>query len=661
MGIRALELAKALAGELDVRLIVPNDPAEAREVAASMAVVRAGARRTRRGRSRRAGGRRLRPRGERLVPRGSRTCPWRPTSTTRFRSRTLHYARLLGPETALHDHRTLALALARADFFLCASAEQRLFYAGALYASGRIGSENFPDDPALTRLLAVVPFGVPSSPARGDRAAGRARRGSAGGGTAGSLRRHLRLVRPGAAARGLARDPGGATPTRGCSSSRTRIRKPRRRKSSTRAREHARRIDPAGDSILFSPWLPYASRADLYAAADLLVSITSHGLETELAYRTRLLDAAWGGVPSVTVGGGSLARELVAAGAAFESGRAGRGSWREAVGRAALRLGAAGPRGRRGSSISPPRGTGNAWPRRWPPGAGRPASTRTGFPCRRRRRALSCGGSSSNLPLVIAPEASDRGRPPSRPRAPPRGARGPGGRAAREGLNAEILLVDNASETPQDAVLRRHPTVRRIASARNVGFAEGCRLGVAAARAPIAVFVNDDAAVAPDAPRRLVAALAAADPDVVAVGGRLTDRTGAVNDFWDGFLTFDGHAFAADVGQAGRGPAGRGSRGRSGCSPAAGSWRCAAPTSWTPASTPTTSRTWRTSTSAGGSGSSAGASSPSRARWRATAAERPPRRSASSRAAFSSRRTRSRRSTRTWTTSASVSSCRPSS
>ena len=54
--------------------------------------------------------------------------------------------------------------------------------------------------------------------------------------------------------------------------------------------------------------------------------------------------------------------------------------------------------------------------------------------------------------------------------------------------------------------------MRRVASARNVGFAEGCRLGVAAARAPIALFVNDDAAVAPDAPRLLVAALSAAVP-----------------------------------------------------------------------------------------------------------------------------------------------------
>ncbi|MEX0879242.1 MAG: glycosyltransferase family 2 protein [Thermoanaerobaculia bacterium] len=121
--------------------------------------------------------------------------------------------------------------------------------------------------------------------------------------------------------------------------------------------------------------------------------------------------------------------------------------------------------------------------------------------------------------------------------------------ALREGLTAEIVLVDNASDTPQDEVLRRHPTVRRIVSAKNVGFAGGCRLGAEAARAPAVLFVNDDAAVLPDAPRLLVAALSAADPDIAAVGGRLTDRTGRLNDFSDGFLTFDGHAFASQVGR----------------------------------------------------------------------------------------------------------------
>src|SRR5262249_59583302 len=81
-----------------------------------------------------------------------------------------------------------------------------------------------------------------------------------------------------------------------------------------RARRRAREVDPAGRSIVFSPWLPYEARRELYAAADLLVSIASEGLETELAFRTRLLDAAWGGVASVAVAGGALARELARAG-----------------------------------------------------------------------------------------------------------------------------------------------------------------------------------------------------------------------------------------------------------------------------------------------------------------------------------------------------------
>ncbi len=120
---------------------------------------------------------------------------------------------------------------------------------------------------------------------------------------------------------------------------------------------------------------------------------------------------------------------------------------------------------------------------------------------------------------------------------------------AAGGLSAEIVLVDNASDTPRGAVLGRHPAVRVVDAGANVGFAAGCRLGVEAARAPVVLFVNDDAAVLPDAPRRLVEALSDADPDVVAVGGRLTDWSGTRNDFSDGFLTFDGHAFAADAGR----------------------------------------------------------------------------------------------------------------
>jgi GT2 family glycosyltransferase len=120
---------------------------------------------------------------------------------------------------------------------------------------------------------------------------------------------------------------------------------------------------------------------------------------------------------------------------------------------------------------------------------------------------------------------------------------------AVSGGSTEIILVDNTGGSPIEDVLRRHPTIRRVAAAENVGFAAGCRLGAETARAPLLLFVNDDAVVEADALERLASALAGAPADVVAVAGRLVDRTGQKNDFSDGFLTFDGHAFQQNVGR----------------------------------------------------------------------------------------------------------------
>ena len=121
--------------------------------------------------------------------------------------------------------------------------------------------------------------------------------------------------------------------------------------------------------------------------------------------------------------------------------------------------------------------------------------------------------------------------------------------AASSGISFETILVDNTAGRPMEDVLRRHPNLRRVVAGRNAGFARGCRLGAEAARAPLLAFVNDDAAVLPDALGYLAAALSGAAPDVVAAAGRLVDASGRKNDFSDGFLTFDGHAFQRDVGR----------------------------------------------------------------------------------------------------------------
>ncbi len=173
MGIRALELARALGREFDARLLVPNAEEEARHVSGGVPVVSFSAC----GLAQAAVG------ADAAVVSGHAANPWFrqlpgiPVAADLydpFAVENLHYARELGPGPAASDRATLALALARADFFLCASTEQRLFYAGALYDAGRIGPENFPDDPSLSGLLAVVPFGVPGEAAAGDRARGRA-------------------------------------------------------------------------------------------------------------------------------------------------------------------------------------------------------------------------------------------------------------------------------------------------------------------------------------------------------------------------------------------------------------------------------------------------------------------------------------------------------
>ncbi|MFN2634261.1 MAG: glycosyltransferase family 2 protein [Thermoanaerobaculia bacterium] len=122
-------------------------------------------------------------------------------------------------------------------------------------------------------------------------------------------------------------------------------------------------------------------------------------------------------------------------------------------------------------------------------------------------------------------------------------------RAAGGGGRVETILVDNGGSPEIARVLRDHPEVRHVPAGGNVGFARGCRLGAEAARAPAVAFVNDDAAVEPDALERLATALSSAPADVSAVAGRLVDRTGKKNDFSDGFLTFDGHAFQRDSGR----------------------------------------------------------------------------------------------------------------
>src|SRR5262249_10979403 len=313
MGIRALELARALAAEFDVRLLVPTNGSDAGSVASDLkvSVVPTG---------KLAGAAQG---ADAAVVSGHAANWWFhqvpdvPVAVDLydpFFVENLHYVPALGEGPAANDSATLDLSICRGDFFLCASPEQRLFYAGSLYGRGRIGPRNFPSDPTLSHLLGVVPFGVPAEAAAGSREGGRRLLGLDANGPLvlfggiydwyepdllldawpGIVRRQ-----PDAKLLFFENPNPQSTP----------------QKVYAKARERARAIDRDGKTILFAPWLPYTARADLYAGCDRVVSPSSVVLEADPAFPPRLLDAAWGGVCSVSVGGGSLARELEAAGA----------------------------------------------------------------------------------------------------------------------------------------------------------------------------------------------------------------------------------------------------------------------------------------------------------------------------------------------------------
>jgi GT2 family glycosyltransferase len=77
------------------------------------------------------------------------------------------------------------------------------------------------------------------------------------------------------------------------------------------------------------------------------------------------------------------------------------------------------------------------------------------------------------------------------------------------GLGAEIVLVDNgSSDGTVEHVADRYPEVRIVDSERNLGFAEGCNLGVRHALADRIVLLNNDAVPASGWLESLLAALA---------------------------------------------------------------------------------------------------------------------------------------------------------
>jgi glycosyltransferase involved in cell wall biosynthesis len=207
-----------------------------------------------------------------------------------------------------------SIALATGDAFICASERQRDLWLGRASLLERIDVAQGRADPALRRLVEVVPMGIEE------------RRPE-------STRRVIKGVVPGIRETDRVLlwsggvwnwfDP--LTVIRAVERiSRRRddvklyflgVRHPNpavaEMEMTQRALDLVRELDLEGRSVFFNfGWVPYEERAAYLLEADVGLSAHFDTLETRFSFRTRLLDHLWAGLPTVTTKGDTLA-ELV--------------------------------------------------------------------------------------------------------------------------------------------------------------------------------------------------------------------------------------------------------------------------------------------------------------------------------------------------------------
>lgn len=204
--------------------------------------------------------------------------------------------------------------LARGDFFLCASERQRHFYLGQLAALGRINPANYANDPDLTGLISVVPFGLEAAPpVHAKPVLKGVHPGIAVDDKlllwSGGLYNWfdpLTLIR--AVARVAASHPevklyflGTKHPHPGVPEM----------KIVADSRALAVELGVADTNVFFNgSWVDYRERGNYLAEADLGVSTHHSHIETTFSFRTRILDYLWAELPMVVTEGDHFA-ELI--------------------------------------------------------------------------------------------------------------------------------------------------------------------------------------------------------------------------------------------------------------------------------------------------------------------------------------------------------------
>lgn len=207
--------------------------------------------------------------------------------------------------------KVLDAQLERGDFFLCASERQRHFWLGHLAALGRLTPRLYDADPTTQSLLAVVPFGLSAEPPVRTAPGLRAQVDGvdetdhvvlwAGG--VYSWFDPLTLVT--AIDRLRQRQPDVRLVFLGMKHPNPEVAE---MDIGARTMRLADRLGLTGKHVFFNEhWVPYSERQNWLLDADCGVTTHFEHVETTFAFRTRVLDYLWAGLPIVTTDGDAFA------------------------------------------------------------------------------------------------------------------------------------------------------------------------------------------------------------------------------------------------------------------------------------------------------------------------------------------------------------------
>lgn len=200
------------------------------------------------------------------------------------------------------SHSSLSFQLKKGNFFLCANEMQRIFYLGALYIQKRLDPETFKRDPEFTSLLSIVPYGVPEETVSFENNFFNFNEPIIFFGSfydwyeIDILKEVIKNLSTKISFKFIVTKHLRAQTT------------PQKKfKEFVEWAEIEQLIEKF---IIIMDWIPYNERLRAYSSSSLALCLYPNSFETELSFRTRILDFLYGGLPVIALKGNPLEKYL---------------------------------------------------------------------------------------------------------------------------------------------------------------------------------------------------------------------------------------------------------------------------------------------------------------------------------------------------------------